>query len=299
MATVEVVGTPLHILTGSAVTLSAQFMSDGVAADPGVTTLGITRQGDAPTIASGTATAGTGTNPRTYALGAAMTGDLDLLTVTWTTTNLGTVTTTHEVVGAFLFTVAEARAFDNAALASTTKYPTATIEEARARITDEFEGICGVSFIPRYRTVTVNGTGRSGLVLDRMEVTAVRSVETRSGAVWTAYTTDELDDVLVESWGLITRDTLGTFASGNRNVRIGFEHGYAAVPLDIKRAALMALRYELVSNDVSSRAISISNDQGTTQLWTPGISGRGSAVHPLPEVDRVLQQHIAKVPVIA
>jgi hypothetical protein len=299
MATVDVVATPLHILIGTDVTLSCQFYSDGTVANPGTTTIGIVNAAGDTVVAAGTATSGSTTAPRTYALTA--TDDLDILTVTWTTQSLGTVTTTHEIVGAFLFTVMEARAFDGAAMSNTTTYPTAAIEEARARITDQFEEICGVSFIPRYRREVFNGLGGTVLNLHRQKVTAVRSVEYRDagGTTWTALTADDLADVFIDPWGSLIRETTGTFITGRRNIRVGYEHGFDTPPLEIKRAALLATRYELVKSNINDRAISITTEQGSEQLWTPGLSGRGTAIHPLPEVDRILKLHDFRVPTVA
>lgn len=295
MATVEVsAGTP-HILQGSGVTVTATFYSDGTATDPGATTVAVTNLAGDTVVASGAA-GGTGTS-RTVTLDSDDTADLDTLTVTWTTTNLGTVTTTHEVVGAFLFTVAEARAFDSNALSSVSKYTTAAIEEARARILNEFEEITGVAFVPRYRRAVYSGTGAATLFLDRMFVTSLRSVETRSEATWTAYTADDLADVMIEPWGHLTRDLRGTFITGHRNVRVGFEHGYDAPPLDIKRAALIVCRYELVEQNVTDRTLSLSTEFGTTQLSTPNPERH--RWYGIPRVDTVLANHLRKTPVIA
>lgn len=293
MAEVSSVTAPM-ILKASSTVVTATFDSD-----PGSTTVSAVNLAGTEVLAS-TATGGTGTT-RTVTLSGAVTADLDTLTLTWATANLGDLETTHEVIGRFLFSVSEARAFDNAAMTSTAKYSTDAIEAARARITDEFEAICGVSFVPRYARLVLNGSGLAVLTLPRQQVTDVRSIEVRTSgsATYTAYTIDELADVYVESWGELSRETLGTFTSGLRNVRVGFEHGYENLPLEIKRAALLALRYSLVESNISERAISISNDQGTTQLWTPGISGRGTAIHPLPEVDRILRLYMQRVPVIA
>lgn len=295
MATVEVSGTPPHILRGSALSVTASFASDGVAADPGVTTVAVTNIAGTVLVAS-TAAGGSGTS-RTVTLDSTDTADLDTLTVTWTTANFGTLTTTHEVIGAYLFTVAEARSFDGGALTSTTKYTTAAIEEARARILDEFETITGVAFVPRYRRAVYSGGGLTSMFLDRNEVTAVRSVETRSGATWTAFTVSELADVLIEPYGAIERDTLGSFTTGSRNVRVGFEHGYETPPLDIKRAALVLCRYQFVEQNATDRSLSMTTEFGTVQLSTP--NPERNRWYGIPAVDTTLTNHLRRVPVIA
>lgn len=291
-----------HVLRSNPASVSATFYDTaGVVVDPGVVTVTITRL-DGTVVVAGAATTGTGAATRSYVLTAAQTATLDTLSVAFTSASLGqTVTESVEVIGALLYMVAEARAFDSSALASMTTYTTATIEEARARIMEQFETICGVSFVPRYRLDTLNGSGLSALTLDRVLVTAVRSVETRAAgaAIWTPDTLAQLADIYVEPWGEIRRETLGTFTLGRRNLRVGYEHGYSSPPHDIKRAALMSLKHELIGSNIDPRAISISTDTGSTQLWTPGLSGRGTAIHPLPEVDRVLKLYAQRMPVVA
>lgn len=295
----ELVATPKMILVNVQETLSASFYNDdGTLVDPGTVTVKITDVVGNTIVAAGTATAGTGTAARTYALAAQ--AELDILTVTWTSSTYGAFVQTVEVVGGFLFTVREARTFDNNALANTTTYTSAAIDETRARITDEFESITGVSFVPRYRRDVLDGHGDETLALPRREIRAIRSVETRAsgGVDWTAFDADELADVFL-GWDYIHRETLGSWSSGVRNLRVGYEHGYSTPPYDIKQAALLALSYYLTAKNLSDRAISLSTEFGTQQLWTPGVSGRGSAVHPLPEVDRVLRSYMTRLPVIA
>lgn len=291
-----------HVLRANPATVSATFYDTaGVVVDPGVVTVTITRL-DGSVVVADAATTGIGATARSYVLTAAQTETLDTLSVVFTSASLSQrVTETVEVIGALLFTIDEARVFEGAVLASTTTYPTATIEEARARIMEQFETICGVSFVPRYRLDVFGGDGRSTLTLSRMRVTGIRSVEARAsgGVTWTAYSADDLADLSVNEWGELVRETRGVFVSGRRNLRVGYEYGYTTPPHDIKRAALQTLKYELVASNVDPRAISISGDMTTTQLWTPGLSGRGTAIHPLPEVDRTLRLYMSRMPAIA
>lgn len=294
---------PAMVLQSQPATVSVQFTDTaGSPANPGTVTVDVANLAGTALVTDA-ATTGSGTSPRVYTLSSSLTATLDTLALTFDSddASIANVIETVEVIGNHLFTITEARAFDGAAMTSTVTYPTATIAEARARITDQFEAICGVSFVPRYRLDDLNGTGETSLILPRMQITDIRSVSTRDagGATWTAYDADDLADLYYESWGYLLRETRGTFLSGRKNVRIGYEHGYAQVPWDIKRAALMTLRYELVDSNYSDRTISIANEFGSTQFWTPGVSGRGSAIHPLPEVDRILRLYMNRVPVVA
>lgn len=288
-----------HILRGAAATLEVTFYADGVVADPGVTTVSVTRL-DGTAIVTGAATSGAGAAARTYALGAEHTAELDVLTVAWDSATYGTVEQTIEIVGAFLFTLREARAWDSGTLANTATYPAMAIEDARQAITDEFERVAGVSFIPRIRQATVDGDGTSGLFLPDIRVRAIRRVETLDPATlaWAAYTADELATVALAGVGRISLSA-GTFPAGRANVRVTYETGYDAPPAPVRDAALAYLRYRLVGANLQSRAISATNDYGSEQYWTPGLSGRGTAMNPLPHVDMVLRQYGARRPVIA
>lgn len=301
MAVIDAIAGQRQLLIGSAGTLTMSWYSDGTIADPGVTTVGVVNDAGATVIASGTATTGTGAAARSVAFTSTHTANLDRLTATWTSANYGASTAIVEVVGAWLFTIVEAQTFDNSAVSNARPAITAAmIEEARVRILDEFEEKTGVAWVPRYRRDIHNGDGHPWLYLPTGRVRAIRSAEYRTfgAATWTALSVDELADLYYETWGRLHRESLGTFTSGSRNWRIAYEHGADGPTGDIKRAALMAARYELVPSSLTDRAISISNDMGTTNLFTPGISSRGQAVHELPYVDRVLRAHDERVPVV-
>lgn len=288
MAEVSAATSP-HIVRDSAVTVTVTFD-----ADPGSTTVAVTALDGSVVVASGAAGTTATATERTVALTGTHTADLDTLTATWTTTNLGTLTTRHEVVGAHLFSVAEARA-TSTALASTSNYPTAKIEAVRAQILDEFERITGRAFVPRFHYARYPGDGTAYLSLHTMPLLSVRSVETYSSGAWTAYDEDELADVIVE-WSALRRDAYGYFTAGYRNVRVGVEYGYEQTPGDIKEAALTVLRYKLLEPNQTERALSQTTDMGTIQLSTP--NPERNRWYGLPLVDAVLAEY-QRVPVIA
>jgi hypothetical protein len=294
---------PAMVLAANPATVTAVFKdTSDTTVDPGTVTVNVTRLDGTAVVTGAATTSGTGAAARTYLLTSTHTALLDTLTVTFASASLSqSVSETVEVVGAFLFTEAEARAFDGGAMTEA-KVTDAALEEARARITDEFESICGVSFVPRYRLDTFSGLGYVNLALHRMKVTDIRSVEYRTSgaATWTAYDADDLADIYIEDHGWILRESRGTFLTGRRNIRIGYEHGFTQPPHDIKWAALKAARDELIPSNINDRAISITTEQGSEQLWTPNYSGRGAAVHKLLSVDTVLQRYVGyRVPVVA
>lgn len=283
-----------RILAGTPATLSVVFHEDGVPSAPGAVTATITRL-DGTAIATDAATTAGGTGEFTYTLTAEQTAGLDVLTVTWESADFGTVTTTAEIVGARLFTLAEARATDGGAMSNPTRYPDDVVEEARRRIEDAFEEICGVSFIPRVTQKYLNGNGTVLLMLP-VDATAIRSVETRSGTTWTAFATDDLEDVILESWGGLTRELRGIWPRGTRNVRVTYEHGYPEPPLEIKRAGLMLLRDSTVASNIDQRAMSYSDGIGTLRFITPGLSK--GAWFGVPDVNAILQRYQRNVPAV-
>lgn len=288
-----------RLLVAQPATLSVTYASD-----PGAVTLTLTRA-DGTALVTGAATSGAGTT-RTYALTAAQTADLDRLTAVWTSPTLGTVTQLVEVLGAHLFTVEQARAFDKKQLASTTAYPDSAIVEARDRITDAFEQLCGLAFVPRYRRVVLDGpavghvflgalsTAPGALLLPDLLVTRVRSVETRSGGDWTAFTAQDLADVVIEPGGVLRRELRGGWPLGRAVIRVGYEHGYAAPPLDVQRAALILATNQLVPSNLPERALSQATEVGTFRLATAGY-GRNNWFG-IPSVDAVLEQHLRRTP---
>jgi hypothetical protein len=283
-----------RILRGVAATLSWQNVdSDGTAAAPsGVVTVGVTTADGTVVVAAGTATTGTGTGPRTVALTAAQTADLNLLTVTWTDAgDSSTHSTLVEVVGGWYFSVAEARASD-ATLTDSTKYPDAAVLTARREVEEDFERICDVAFVPRYRREQVSSQCGEILLPTPLPRT-VRSVRLYSdGTSYTALTASELADLRLDPTGLIC-GTLGTYD----RVVVEWEHGHGKPPSALKTKALRYLRFRLneALSAIPDRATSFSIDQGgtyrldTASQWKVGV----------PDIDAELQRWSMRVPGIA
>ncbi len=243
------------------------------------------------TVASGTATiTRTGIE---YTLTPAQTAEAGHLTATWSSVILGTnpaasITTQYEIVGDLLFTLHEARQVKP--LDQQTAYPTDRILAARDRIWDEFEEILGYSIGGRLSTAILGGTGETEAWLPYGART-IRTIETRSGSTWTAFTSDELEDALLGDAGHLVRDTLGYWPVGNRNIRITYES--APVPLDLRRAALLVLKQQLAGSEIDPRATQAVTDKGTFNLATPGQRG---SWYGIPEVDVVLNRRKANLP---
>lgn len=288
----ECVVTPPLGLKNASVTLTATFYGDdGTAADPGATTVAVSDLAGAVVVAAGTATVvgDPDTTKRSYVLAAH--AQLDILTVTWTTANYGAFTSTLEIVGGFLYSLNEVRAYDNNALSNANTYPPAALEDTRARLTDEFQTICGVSFVPRVAQLVLDGGYTSYLDLRMARVARIRAVETRTvgTATWTAYTTDQLAGVLLDSNGFIQQESSGYWPSGRQNVRVTYEHGYERVPGPIRDAALMVTRYLFAGDILSQRTITMSSEFGTTQLAT--VNPERGWHYGLPAADGILERY--------
>lgn len=276
----------MHALSGTPVTLDVTYYSGGVIADPGTVTVGVVLP-DGATLEPVPEVVGTGASPRSATIPAGSTAALGAGRATWTSTTLGSVTTDVEIVGDLLFTVAEARAWPNSKVSDAEKYPAAVLERERARITDWFQRICHVAFVPRGKQIELSGQGRCHLWLPDLRVLRVQAVEVREGTAWVPFTQDELDDLIVERSGRLTRATGTPFPVGHSNVRVRYEHGHDRCPAEIRRAALLTLMDDVGTAPVSRRATQVVSPTSTEYLWTPGM--RGSSVA-LPDVHAILEQ---------
>lgn len=275
-----------QILRYTAATLTFSWYTDG-ALDAGIdaVTIGIVNDDGDTIVAAGTATTDVGDGTYTYAVPNTLTAVPDLWTATWTDTSSGDDQETRiEVVGGWLFTEAEARAWHNSALTSATTYTDAWIAEQRVRITDELEQILGRSPVPRYRRETLSGSGGHLLYLERPDVTEIIAA-TIGG---TAQTVGDL--VVAGSVNNALHHTTATWTEGStsdpRNVKVEYVHGLNA-PADLKRAALTLL-HRSVTSELDARMVSFTDGFGNFRLAQPG---QRNSFYGLPPVDAVLARY--------
>jgi hypothetical protein len=248
----------------------------------GSVTVTITKA-DGTTLMSGTATlAG-----NTYTFTLPPQPELDRLSVTWSGTWGGvvqSVVTTAEIVGGYLFRVDTARQYGDQVLADTTKYPDDVIEAARAEITDLFEQVCDVAFVPRYARDVLDGSGGYAIRVFNRRCSRVIAA-TMDGV---ALTSSELADITVRPSGwLVRKSGAWNYSFTGRNITVAYEQGWPIVPADIALAGLVLCRYQLVSNDISDRMVAFDNDLGTVRLSVPG-PGRPTGI---PLVDDTLRRY--------
>jgi hypothetical protein len=274
-----------RILKDTNATVGQQFYEDGAATDPGAVTVTVTAA-DGTVIATDAATGGSGTSARTYTLTAVThTAALDRLTLSWESATKGTLTGTVEIVGGFLFSIAEFRALGTA-YANTTNYPTATLQDMRTTVEQALEDACSVAFVPRYERETVNGTYSNLLPVKWAKVRAIRDV-----------TVDDVTGTITDYVALREGMLYGTayWARGYGNVTVGYEHGHDTPPMRIKRAALILAKRWITPGAADDRAINVSNETGTYALFQAGVRGH---MFDVPEVQAAVDQYNLSVGVV-
>lgn len=285
-----------RILRGTAGMLEVTVCVDGTATDPTVASVAVADEAGNSVSVGPASIAGSNSGRVTASL--ASTSQVANLEATWTLTVGGisqSFTTNHRIIGDWLFTEADARAFDGNAMASATTYPDALLRAARDRITESFEDVTRVPWGLSYSREIRDGTGNTELWLWGNRVESLRSVSyrLRGQSAWTAFTAAELADVMVEPNGRLTRETLGAFYYGKRNIAIEYEHGWQPIPEEVKRAALWLLKDQLCGSDLPRNAISQSDQLGTFTLSVPGLRG---SYYGLPQVDEVVKRYTLRIP---
>ena len=271
-------------------TLTKTWYVDGDATDVGTVTVGIVDADGTEVVAAGTAvTSDGGDGTYTYTLGVQT--EVAVLTVTWTvdTSPTQALVDIVEIVGGWMFTEAELRAFQGADITAAA-YTDAQIDEVRDAITEEFEQICGVGFIPRFRRQVLPGTGSNELDVTRAKVQSVLACTISGTTVATSnFVPDELIPVVYRTNGVFSRPT----ASNPANVTISYRYGHPTVPPAIKRAALILAHSRLVADvkgqGVPANASSWTDPSGTYQSFGP--SAKSQRWYGMAAVDIALARH--------
>ncbi len=210
---------------------------------------------------------------------------LDTYDVGWTWANGQSRRSRFEIVGTFLFEIADLRAYDGT-FTDATAYPAAAIRSVREEVVDKFASpqAAGASFILRGRRERIDGTGEAALILAEFDVRTLV-------AAWVdgvAFTVAELADVVVHPFGMLERKS-STWPAGLRNVEVLYEYGFASVPGPVHRAGLRYAKHLLLTNALdatSERATAVFNELGGYRLTLAGRDGPTG----LPEVDAVLRE---------
>lgn len=246
-----------RVLVDTPVTISQQWQEDGVNADPGVVTIGVTRANGTVAIASGTATSGSGTNPRSFTLSAAVTAELDWLDATWTSPSKGTLTERVEVVGGFFYSIAEGIAAG---------MTLAEVPDKRTAAEESLEGDCHVAFVPRYALEQVSGDWSRELMLGWPLIRTIRSVSVDG----TAYSAGQIADLGLTVTGIHSD---GGWPRGFRNIVVGYEHGYDRPPANADRAALGLAMRSVPDPQMAGQVIEAQAGEERTRYHDPTESG--------------------------
>jgi len=291
--------------------LTKTWYVDGTPTDVGDVTIGVTDGNGGEVVAPLTATTNNADGTYTYSL--ADQANPNILTVTWTRSDTGAdLKDRLELVGGWLFTEAQARAFSAKAdatsalvpLASETEYPDATIADERARITEDLEYWTARGWVPRYARLELAGNGGSSLSLrdgfcrtadghnlhrpGRLsDISQILSVTVSGTSVTT--TNVEVDPVRAR---LIRTDsglwTLPT-TSSPYNVVVEYAYGLPYLVDGVDRVALKILVDRLVPSAWPDRVLSADTEYGTTRFVQPG--GPMHNVSRLPEVNDWVNRH--------
>lgn len=267
----------IRVLTAAQATLSHTFYVDETPTDAAGTVTVSVKRLDGTVVSSGNAAHPGAAGVYTYAVPAQPAPDA--LTVDWTGTVAGAEVTARDhldVVGGFLFGLAEARAMPPAL--DTTRFPTATLAQARTIVEEECERICNQAFVPRFKREKVRIINDTVLP-SQAHVRSIRSITVggiaQTGWVWPSRV-GPVRDVFPA-----THD--------NEEAVIEYEYGMDYPPEDLRRAAMLRLRSQLTTGDtgIPSRAVSFTvTDGGVYRLATPGEINTG-----VPDVDAVYQRH--------
>lgn len=289
---VEVPAASTQVLKNTQATLSVTFSAGG--ADAAVTVLVTNPAGT--TVSTGSATHGAG-GFYTYVLPPQ--SDVASLTVKWTGAFGGVTQSLQfyvDIVGALLFTIADARAFGKSTdLANATTYPDQMIADARARVTDLFRRYCGVSFIPRYDHWQFDGNFQEALYIpNARRVTKLLSLSING----VAFDAPTLAACIVQPSGIIYRtDSFYSYwgAFKRNSIDVEYEHGWQQPPPQISRAALVVVWAELTTSQLADRFMSMQNEFGITRQSTPDWNaGRPTGIM---SVDAVLNAYCQNWPV--
>jgi hypothetical protein len=246
-----------RIQLGQSGTLNASWERDGELWDPGTVTVTIASQRTGSQLVSGVAASGTGTAGRTLVLTPSQTSALDYYTISWTSSEDGSVLTTYaDIVGGFLFSVAQARA--RSPLGDTTNYPTEAILYYRTLAEAALEDICGVAFVPRFSQTKARIVGAGMLEVSRRYLTNVVNVYTTTNDGLQVLPT--LSGLRIENGGTIWMPAYWNFWA--MPIVVAYEHGYNETPFRVSRAALELAKRWLIESPWDERMTMFRSREG-------------------------------------
>ncbi len=281
-------------------TVTWTWYVNGTATDVGTVTVTIT-DGNGTAVDTAAATTNVGDGIYTYTL--AVQTNVTILKFAWTD-GTSTQTDTMTVVGGWLYTEVAARAFDDAALTSVSKYSDKKIADIRQQVTADLETWTHRAWVPRYCRVELPGNGAYGLPLAAAHVRLSDGTPLRASGfladirsiitVTVGGTSVTTSNVKIVAGELLRTDSTWTYPTTANPLNVVIEYEYGLNPLTdgSDRIGLLLTRDRLIASNISDRASSFSDEPGSYQFVTPGV---GRAVSNIPEVNRWVMDHQTRV----
>jgi hypothetical protein len=240
----------------------------------------ITRDRDATTLVNA-ASVNVDAADVTYALAAQPSEAV--LTAVWTlTTASGTNTVTEKIDVCSCETVTLDELRRRKPLDNVNRYPDYLLRNVRAQLEDELSDRAGVKFAGGEFTVTLDGNNKTDLFLSVGQPRSITSITMND----TAMTADQLALVKVDTRkGVLYYPNRWT--SGRLNVTVTGIAGFTQPVGGLPSAMSKGVRYMVVDSPVQDRAISVSNEDGTTQNMM--VAGLRGAIFAIPELNMLVE----------
>lgn len=261
---------------------------DGEPFDVGTVTVAVYDSAGSAVAASAVVESGASNEVRTVVVSAVNNLSVDQFVAVWSGASGVLATTRHDVVGGYYCTVAEMRA--DTVLGSVAKHPAAALISDRTEVEAMLNDACRRSFVPRFATEILSGSGHAMLQLANSDLREVVWADYWTGAVW-APMPAVLAYVPADPFGRVVLRAGSYWPCGTNNIRIGYRYGWDVPPADFKRAVVKAIEARRTGDGsgIPSRAISVQGTElGNVVLATPGL---GKWITAIPEVDEVINRY--------
>jgi hypothetical protein len=268
----------VRILRDTDTTIRRPWLQEGTPATGQTITVAVTDL-DGNSVASGSAAEDGATGYYEFTILSTVATDVALWTIVWTNGD-DSVSDEIEVVGNWLFTEPDARAYDGSAMNDATDFPDDDILAERDRLTDLLETWTGRSWVPRFQRFVLRGTGGHQLWL-------ADNVEQRGGsdgagahhdivqvlAAWQGGVSVSPANIVVEAKHAVLHRTDAVWAKPSAvtdpfNITVDVEYGKRDITEGVDWAALALLRDRLVPSDIPDRAVSWTDEFGNINLDT-------------------------------
>jgi hypothetical protein len=274
----------VRVLQTSSVLLTHTFESDEAPTDASgpVTWQLYHADGTVVTGPNGSGTAGHPGAPGFYTMTLVAPAAPDAWTLVWTGTFGGVPVSSVDVVdivGGYIFGIAEAREALKATMGNKSTYTTAMLVDKRIVVEQEAEDIAGggvanFAFVPRFARVSLAGNDSTELGCPHLPIRKLRSVS----MFGTPFSAGQLATVSFGEAGVLSYLGGCLWGFGARNIIVEYEYGMDSPPLYVRDAAIRRLRQLASENSsmIPGNAIQwTTQDGGVYRLASPGVQSTG------------------------